>query len=261
MKKTYRFDVSSRKGGLLVYVNKNIPSNYLRSFHFPNDIQVIPTEVNLKQRKLLVVSIYRPSDQKLAYFLLSITDLLDHYLKTYEDFIVIGDFNESESSPALDLFLDEQMCKNIIKNKTCFKSMKRSCIDLILTSRASLHQFTNVFETGISDQHLLIYTMLKSTYTKMEPKVLSKRCFKNFSEQSFLQEEGLSNTGNFSDFNNEFKNTLNNHAPTKSSKVRGNTKRPVNKILRKEIMKRSNLKNITLNTKNVIKFNEMLLQN
>ena len=118
--------------------------------------------------------------------------------------------------------------------------------DLILTSRQSLHQFTKVFEAGISGHHLLIYTMLKPTYTKMEPKVLSKRCFKNFSEQSFLQDlkQGLSNTGNFSDFNNEFKNTLNNHAPIKTSKVRGNTKPHVNKNLREEIMKRSNLKNI-----------------
>ena len=48
MKKPYRFDVSSRKRGLLVYVNKNIRSKYLRSFHLPNDIQVIPIKVNLK---------------------------------------------------------------------------------------------------------------------------------------------------------------------------------------------------------------------
>ena len=48
----------------------------------------------------------------------------------------------------------------------------------------------------------------------MEPKVLSKRCFKNFSEQSSLQI------------------------------LPGNTKPHINKILRKEIMKRSNLKNI-----------------
>ena len=96
--------------------------------------------------------------------------------------------------------------------------MKGSCIDLILTSSPSLHQFTNVFETGISDHQLLIYTMLKSTYTKMDPKVLSKRCFKNCSEQSFLQDfkQGLSNTGNFNDFNNEFKNTLNNYASIKT---------------------------------------------
>ena len=78
---------------------------------------------------------------------------------------------------------------------------------LILTSRPSLHKFTNVFETGVSGHHLLIYTMLKSTCTKMEPKVISKKCFKNFSEKSFLQDlkQGLSNTGNFSDFNKEFK--------------------------------------------------------
>ena len=144
-----------------------------------------------------------------------------------------------------DSFLDEQKCKNI-KNKTCFKSVKGSCIDLILTNRPSLHQFTNVFETGISDHHLLIYTMLKSTYTKMELEVLSERCFRNFSEQFFLQDlkQGLSNTGNFSDFHNEFKNRLNDHAPIKTSNVRGNTKPHVNKILRKEIMERSNLKNI-----------------
>ena len=54
----------------------------------------------------------------------------------------------------------------------------------------------------------------------------------------------LSNTGNFKDFNNEFKSTLNNHAPIKSSEVRGNTKPHVNKVLRKEITKRSNLKNM-----------------
>ena len=92
--------------------------------------------------------------------------IIDQYPNSYEDFILIGDFNESKTSSALHSFLYEQKCKNIIKNKTCFKSVKRSCIDLILTSRPSLHQFTNVFETEISDHHLLIYTMLKPTYTK-----------------------------------------------------------------------------------------------
>ena len=78
----------------------------------------------------------------------------------------------------------------------------------------------------------------------MKPKVLSKRCFKNFSEQSFLEDlkQGLSNTSDFSDFNNECQNTLNKHAPIKTSKVLGNTKPHVSKILRKEITKRSNLK-------------------
>ena len=83
--------------------------------------------------------------------------------------------------------LDEQKCKNI-ENKICFKSVKGLCVDLILTSRPSLYQIKKVFETGISDFHLLIYTMLKSTYTKMESNVFTKRYFKIFSEQSFLQD-------------------------------------------------------------------------
>ena len=50
----------------------------------------------------MVVSIDRPPDQKLEYFSSSITDLLDRYLKTYKNFIVIADFNESETIPAVD---------------------------------------------------------------------------------------------------------------------------------------------------------------
>ena len=129
----------------------------------------------------------------------------------------------------MEPFLDKQKCKKIIANKTCFKSVKGSCIDLFLTSKSSLYQFENVFETGIRDYYLLIYTMVQSTYTKRKSNVLTKRCFKNLSEQSSLQDlkQGLSNNDNFSDFNNRFKNTLSDH------KSPGKTKPYVNKILRK----------------------------
>ena len=130
MKKPFRLDVTSRKGGLLVFVNNDIPSKYLRSFHLPGDIKAIPFEINLKHRKLLVVSIYRPPDQNLDYFLSYITNLLDHYLKSCEDFIIMGDFNANESNPAMETFLNQHKFKNIIKSKTCYKSQEGSCIDL-----------------------------------------------------------------------------------------------------------------------------------
>ena len=135
MRKPFRLDVTSRKGGLLVFVNNDIPCKYLRNFHLPRDIQAIPIEINLKQRKLLVVSIYRPPDQNLDYFLSSITSLLDHYLTIYKDFVIMGDFNVNESNPVMETFLNQHNCKNIIKNKTCYKSLESSCIDLIITSR------------------------------------------------------------------------------------------------------------------------------
>ena len=68
MRKLLRLDVTSRKDGLLVFVNNDITTKYLRRFHLLEDIQAIPFEINLKQRKLLVVSIYRPPDQNLDYF-------------------------------------------------------------------------------------------------------------------------------------------------------------------------------------------------
>ena len=116
MRKPFRLDASSREGGLLVFVNNDIPSKYLRSFHLPGDIQAIPFEINLKQRKLLVLFIYWPPDQNLGYFLLSTTGLLDHYLKPYEDFVIMGYFNANESNPAMWTFLNQHKCKNIIKS-------------------------------------------------------------------------------------------------------------------------------------------------
>ena len=70
----------------------------------------------------------------------------------------------------------KEPCKNTIKNKTCFKSMEGSYLDLILTN---------------------IYTIFKSTYTKPESKVLHKWQYKNFSKESFLRDSkfGLSNGG------------------------------------------------------------------
>ena len=99
------------------------------------------------------------------------------------------------------------------------KSQEGSCIDLIITSRHSLHQFSHVFETGISDHHLMVYTMLKSTYTKLEPKILRKRSYKDFNKESFLRDEqhGLNNICNFAEFNDALKAILNHHATVKQS--------------------------------------------
>ena len=91
----------------------------------------------------------------------------------------------------------------------------------------------------------MVYTMLKSIYAKLEPKILSIRSYKDFSKESFLGDlqHRLNNIGKFAECNDEFKAILNHHAPTKKSKLRGNTKPHINKTLRKEMMRRSRLKN------------------
>ena len=64
----YGKDLSGKSGGLLVHVNSNIPSKVPQIPNFPNDIQVIAVEINLKKQKWLVVAIYTPSPQCKNYF-------------------------------------------------------------------------------------------------------------------------------------------------------------------------------------------------
>ena len=44
-----------------------------------------------------------------------------------------------------------------------------TCIDLILTNNPKSFQNTGVIETGVSDNHLLIFSFLKTSFTKMPP--------------------------------------------------------------------------------------------
>ena len=52
--------------------------NIFEISYLPSDIQVISIEVNSKHHKRLAISINRPPDEKLEYFLLSKSDLLGH---------------------------------------------------------------------------------------------------------------------------------------------------------------------------------------
>ena len=55
--KPLRMDVSSRRGGLLVYIKSSLPSKMLTKFKLPNNIQIIPFELNLRKEKWIFVII------------------------------------------------------------------------------------------------------------------------------------------------------------------------------------------------------------
>ena len=109
-----------------------------------------------------------------------------------------------------------------------------------------------MFETGLSDHHHLVYTMLKITFQKSEPKQLIYRDFKNFYFESFkndLLENMVTCDRSYDEFDRKFTAVLNKHAPKKKKWLRVNQKPHINETLRYEIMKRSKLKNIANKTK------------
>ena len=151
-------------------------------------------------------------------------------------------------------FLNEHDLINLIKSNTFFKG-EGSCIDLILTNRKFSFKNSTFFEAGLSDHHHFIYSMLKTTFRKEEPKTLIYRDYKTcslekFSFDLFLKLESQENNY-YQTFETDLVEILNNQAPKKSKIFRGNQKPHINKILRNAIMKRSQLKNKANKTKSV----------
>ena len=72
-----------------------------------------------------------------------------------------------------------------MKSKTCFKTASGTCIDLILSNQKFSLEHTRLADIGLSDFHHLISTELKCTYTKVPPRKVKYRNYKNFNEINF----------------------------------------------------------------------------
>ena len=159
----YRLDISNKSGGILVYIKSNIPTRQLNCGNLCKSIQAVPFEINLRKEKWLVISIYQPPSQNSDFFLNSLTSIIYHFTKRFDNYIIVGVFNLEPSNKTLKHFLNSNGLHNLIKEHTCFKG-KGSLTDLILTNRKFSFKNTQSFETGLSNHHHMVYTMLKTTF-------------------------------------------------------------------------------------------------
>ena len=73
----------------------------------------------------------------------------------------------------------------MINKPTCYKNPDRpSCIALILTNCPRSFQNSCVIETGLSDFHKMVVTVMKTTYRKLEPRIVYYRDFRYFCNNS-----------------------------------------------------------------------------
>ena len=139
----YRRDRDRNGGGILIYVREDIPSKILTRHTFPDDIEGLFVELNLKNVKWLLFGTYHPPRQSDKYYFNNITNALDLYLERYDKFVLTGDFNAQETESEVDNFLEQYGAKNIVKEPTCFKSADNpSCVDLFLTNSPLSFQHT-----------------------------------------------------------------------------------------------------------------------
>ena len=145
-------------------------------------------------------------------------------------------------------FMSDNDFINIIMSNTCFKTSTRTFIDLILTNKQKRFQITGVIVAGVHDHRLLIFTFLKTSFTKMPPNKCRYRKYKWFDKIRFLKDvSNLPEKANYTEEENHFLRVLNKHALLKSKVISGNSKHFVTKTLKKSIMQISTLKKKTNN--------------
>ena len=163
--------------------------------------------------------------------------------------LILGDFNANISKPTLTSFCTLLKLKNLVKEPTCYKNPNNpSRIDLFLTNCARSFHNTCVFETGLSDFHKLVVTLLPSKVESLSPKIISYRTYKQFNEGkfkdlflSYLNELEMSDLS-VDVFKITFLNPLNSFAPVKKKYLRANHSKFVNKELSKAMMLRTKAK-------------------
>ena len=91
--KVFRRDRNRFGGGLILYINENIPCKPLSNHPMFSDLELMAFELHQSKRKWLFLGIYKSPSQSNIKFLRRISLILDYYLPTYENLVVIGDFN------------------------------------------------------------------------------------------------------------------------------------------------------------------------
>ena len=122
---------------------------------------------------------------------------------------------------------------------------------MLLTNRPRSFHKTGIFETGFSDHHKLILSVFRSYFIRIPPKTIEYGNYKNFNETAFIRdldqellkgEMYKSNNEMYSTFTKIFRLVLDEQAPLKVKKVRGNQGPVMTKELSKAIMNNSKIR-------------------
>ena len=96
--KSFRKDSNAFGGRLLFYINGKLNCRSLESC-FPNTfIEILPLELRFLNSKWLIPSTYKPPSENEPTYFYEIQKLLTYYCSSYNNILLLGDFNMSFSN-------------------------------------------------------------------------------------------------------------------------------------------------------------------
>ena len=212
-------------------------------------------EINLRHTKWLFCGCYHAPSKNDAYFYQNLSNCLDLFSKKYTNFFLAGDFNSEETETVLSEFLNSHDAKNMVKEKTCFKSINNplnnpTSVDLLISNKEKGFKSVATIDTELSDFHKIVLVVLKKKFEKGKPNVISYRDYRHFVGNSFRCalrfEMSKISTHSYSSFQKVFLETLPDHAPLKQKTIRANHASYMTKTLRKSMMHRSSISSMLL---------------
>ena len=255
-KKPYRLDRCSKGGSLLLFVRDDISSRLLTEYKTPTNVECIFVEISIRKKNWLLCFSYNLHKSNISTHMHHLSKGLDIYMNKYDNILFLGDFNSETSENYLNDFCNAYNLRKMVKEETCFKNPENpSCIDLFLINRPRCFQNTVAVETGISDFHKMVVTVLKVFYKKQKPKISQYRKYDNFNNDLFREElnnELLNvdlNNAELSEFTETFMSLLDKYAPKEQKYIQANNANFMTKSLKKATMLRSKFRNRFLKEK------------
>ena len=146
-------------------------------------------EINLQNKKKWPLSCsYNPKKASLSNYIAELSKSLDLFTTKYECLLFLGEFNAGIEDSSIKKFCSNFNLTSMINKPTCYKNPnKPTCIDLILKNCPGSFRNSCVIEKGLSDFHKMIVTVMRTSYRKIEPKVINYRDYKSFSNAGFRE--------------------------------------------------------------------------
>ena len=107
------------RGRYYLYVREDIPSKLLSIENQP--IEGFYIETNLRGKKWLLCGTYNPRRNNIGNHLDSLSKNLALYSSTYDNYILIGDFNIETDSKEMSSFCDTFDLTSLIKSQLVIK--------------------------------------------------------------------------------------------------------------------------------------------
>ena len=237
--KLFRRDrLHADRGGVAIYIKSCIAAKYIPLKYKELEPEMLCIEADINRTKVLIGVLYKAPKSKYWVFD-NVLEELAFLTTKYDHNILMGDLNINQlqnNSAAYrylhNSFLNPLQLTQLVTKPTRITDKTTTLLDLMMVTLPQNVKVSNVTDIpGISD-HCFIYMAYNINRKKYKPQYITRRDFRNFSDENFRKDMETAPWGNIyapdehevdkqvSILENIYTDIIEKHAPMRTIKVR-----------------------------------------